>query len=249
MGAALALLTLAARPAPAATILSGHHDNNPNPPADNDGYDALGPGEFVVPADTGSTPSATFNDNTDEGLYANGATITIHGGQFNNNTEGLYALYSDVTITGGTFNDADANGAAVYVYQHTLSISGGTFDNGYGIFTHYAAVTLTGGQFDNAITDFYVYSGNTSFDVYGQFDGLTLGQTQSLAVTGQLQSFTGTLQNESTAHTFTYKGTGGAITLHDVPLPEPTSASLLGGLFLFGWMRGPRKRLPIATQK
>jgi hypothetical protein len=231
-----ALLGMTGLPAHAQTILTGAHDNNPSPPGDSDGYDAEGPGSFIVPADVGGVPSATFN-NSDVGLSVdNGATITVNGGQFNNDAFGLYALNSDVTINGGVFNSGDD----VYVYGHTLSISGGTFDNGYGIWAHDAAVTITGGRFSNATADFYVYSDNLSFDVYGQFDGLTTGQTEQLAVQGLPHTFTGTLQNETASQTFIYRGTGGTITLHDGALPEPTSAAILCGLSLIGLARRRR---------
>ncbi len=234
--ASCALSGIASPPAQAQIILTGAHNNNPTPPGNNDGYDAEGPGAFIVPADAGDTPSATFNNNTEIGLYAeNGATLTINGGQFNNDANGLYALNSDVTIHGGTFDSYNG----VYAYGNALSITGGEFNGQYGLFTH-AAVIITGGRFSNSIADFYVYFGNTSFDVYGQFDGLTPGQTKQLTVEGLPNTFTGTLQNETASQTFIYRGTGGTITLHDGALPEPTSAAILCGVSLMGLARRRR---------
>jgi hypothetical protein len=240
--ASLLLLGVAAPFTQATTVLTGHYDNQPD-----DGYDAEGPGAFLVPADTGGTPSATFDNNGSAGIYAsNGAMITVNGGEFDNDVDGgIYSLYSDVVVNGGSFSSSIVNGSALYVYDHTLSITGGTFNADADIYVYAAAVTITGGTFSHnpgtLTTDFYVYSGNKSFDVYGQFDGLTVGQSEQLSVGGLPATFTGTLVNETSPQTFTYRGTGGVITLHDVTsVPEPASITALGGLLFMGLMRRRR---------
>jgi len=223
---------LAAAAGARATELTGPHNNQ------LDGYDALS-GAYDVPADIGATPSATFNENENDGLYADGAgtSITVEGGQFEENfTSGIEAgRGATITITGGVFDD---NGdEAVFIdYPSVATITGGQFlNNGYGLDANAGgAITLYGGQFGGSkLTDF-VSLGNlfpngqfrqSTIDIYGAFAGLAAGQTATLPYENS-GSFFGQLENNSAAQTYTYFGAG--ITLHAITtLPEPATMEFI----------------------
>jgi hypothetical protein len=249
LAATAALFTLAgfsATPArAAAVILTGSYNNN-----SEDGYDTASSGDYVVPVDVGGPPSATFDNNGSDGIYGYGTTnntsalnLAVNGGQFSNDAgDDLDMYYSTTSVTGGAFSSTYATGTAIYDTYGSLNVSGGTFTNYRGVWAAPSSqVTITGGTFDDTVA-FYVNHGTTSFDVYGQFTGLTPGQTESLTVSAFPQTFTGTLEFDTASQTFTYDGntTGGAatITLHDiVGVPEPASISVIAGLSLLALRR------------
>jgi len=85
-------------------------------------------------------------------------------------------------------------------------------------------MTIKGGTFSTVSGDAMLYAGvsddakGSTIDLYGKFDGLTLGQTQTLP-RGK-GSFTGTLENNTVSQTFTYVNNT-IIRLHDVALSPP----------------------------
>lgn len=136
-----AILVVAGRAV--ATEITGQHNGQLH------GYDATS-GAYDVPADSGGVPSATFNDNGEFGLYANGTTVsvTIEGDQFYGNfIDGLEVEGgAAVTITGGAFDD-NGDEAVTVDRLSTATISGGEFlDNNYGLLVS-GTIDLYGGQF------------------------------------------------------------------------------------------------------
>ncbi|HEX4125027.1 MAG TPA: PEP-CTERM sorting domain-containing protein [Tepidisphaeraceae bacterium] len=231
--ASVAFFGFAAHVAHADTItLGGSYNNSPSPPGDGDGYDAYGPDSYLV------LPTATFDSNSSDGLDADsGATVTVTGGEFENNAYGagigIYPTPTDlatVDVSGGTFA---GNADGILDTYGILNVGGGTFSGSeFAIRASYQSqITVTGGAFSATNADFYLEEGTTSFDVYGQFADMIPGQTKTLDALPSPQSFTGTLEYDTLPQTFTYSGdtTNGtpAITLHDVAaVPEPTAAAL-----------------------
>jgi hypothetical protein len=221
----LAALGVTSLPTAAQTVVTGHHDNGgPN----SIGYATNTPGAYLVPADTGTALDATFNGNS-VGFYVSSSTVVVIGGQFNGNSNvGLYVSGIGATVTGGQFS-GDAN---------------------FGLAAGGSPVTVTGGQFGTGPLGANGYdlltNGGASMDIYGQFAGLSLGQTQDLPTLGNgyTGSFIGTLHNDTVAQKFTFMNYG-RMTLHDVaPAPEPsqTAALALGTIALVGLVLKARRR-------
>ncbi len=192
-----------------------------------------------------------FNNNGGNGVSTSNDVVVVTGGQFNSN--GFYGLVADkgsnVTVSGGQFN---SNSYGLVITDSGIAVSGGQFiDNSYGLVITNSTATVTGGQFNNTVFDFYANPNGTTqsaINIYGQFDGLTVGQTQTLpsnAVNGINGLFTGTLKNETASRTYSYRNFG-TITLYDVapaPEPSPIAALTIGLLGLGALALKARKRI------
>jgi hypothetical protein len=141
------LALLVAMPARGDTTLTGHFDNVTA--GSGDGYDTSS-GVYDIPADTGGTPSATFDNNANDGIMVNpGTTLNMAGGEINNNQDdGIYNFQGTVNITGGVIT-----GNALF----PLVNNGGTM-NLYGTFPG-----LTPGQ-DQDITSNATITGTLEND-------------------------------------------------------------------------------------
>jgi hypothetical protein len=114
------LALVAAIPARGDTTLTGHFDNVTT--GTQDGYDTSS-GTYDIPADTGGTPSATFDNNTNNGIMVNqGTMLNMAGGEIDNNQDdGIYNFQGTVNITGGiisgnVFFPLVNNGGTVNIY-------------------------------------------------------------------------------------------------------------------------------------
>ena len=197
-----------------ATEITGHHDSQMY-----DGYDITS-GSYDVAADSGGVPSATFNGNGGDGLRARGSStsVSIEGGQFNNNfVSGVESgLGATITVNGGVF---DNNDEAITAGQSSvINIFGGQFFNDAdAVFAGSGMINLYGGQFSGSKSDDLSNLGGT-FNVYGAFANVADGQTITLTGDG---SFYGQLEDNSTPQIYTYFN--GPITLHGTStfVPEP----------------------------
>ncbi len=202
----------------ATTTLTGSHDNQ-----SAYGYEATS-GSIDVPG----TPGTTFNDNGFAGLVAtvNVTSVTIEGGQFNDNPVGFYDEAAIASISGGQFDNNSSRGILA---DDNLDITGGSIDGntGFGLVA-YAHTTIEGGDFNNpaALADITASNG-ASIDLYGSFIGLLPGQTEALPVGNS--TITGTLEDDAASQSIrAFNGEGASITLHDVAVPEPASAGAIG---------------------
>ncbi len=242
--------------AAADTNITGSHDN------DGEGYEIDAAGTYDVPADSGNTPSATFNNNVTIGLEinANNVIANIEGGQFNGDSDGGLAINQEddtvnisagefenestgvsdgnggntINISGGTFSGNDVD--VLIPSSDTATISGGSFKS--GIVT-LSSVTLTGGSFPDNSEDFFL-SGNGSLNVYGFFPGLSPGESENVTDDG---AFTGQLENTPGTVTYDFSVNGNAqVVLNEVP--EPASIGILAGVIASAGMvrrRGRRR--------
>lgn len=171
------------------------------------GYDAIAAGNPYI-----INAPATFNNNTRDGLSVqDGSIVTVNGGTFSRNTNSGIAVQG-INVT-------------------TLSVNAGSFtENSYGIFNNNseASVAVYGGTFGgHSISDLSANLGPIT--LYGTFSSYG-------PLTGS-GSFTGRLQNEPAAQTFTYRSVVGSVILAPVTVPEPSSLATLGGLGLLGLRR------------
>jgi hypothetical protein len=196
----------------AVTTVTGHHDDNAN----GDGYDTSS-GSYDVPGTAGTT----FNSNSGGSgfdAFDSTSSVTIEGGEFDlNGLNGFYDEATSSSISGGDFSGNSGYGVES---SSVLSVTGGTFqNNGFDGLAVYGTVTLEGGVFGgNSRADLSTAESGT-LKIYGYFAGLSNGQTRTLPK-GSIESFVGTLEDQSAAETFYYLNEG-SITLYDVP--EPTS--------------------------
>ncbi len=231
--------------ASADTTLTGPHDGNTS--GDNNGYDTTA-GVYTVPANSGLTPSATFNSNSSVGLFANEGTFTslnISGGQFDNNGNGVQISHSfnatspsgtTVTISSGEFTHNGNAGVVIDNFDGDYSINGGSFGgNGVDVVTEENDGSIYGGTFSSGL-NFQLLA--SAINLYGSFVGVPPGSTETLHGSPSpdpynpynIGSFFGTLQDDVVPQSFTFEEVQGAIVLHGV-LPEPAS---LGPLTVAG---------------
>ncbi len=200
----------------------------------NTGLYATGSGPLTISGGT-----VTVSDNSVGVDTFGSGPVILTGGSIStgNSSTGLYAQGRTVTVTGGTITAGDdARDLSVY-YSAPLTISGGTFtvgDRGIGLTADSSSpVTITGGTFTVGAQGYGLSAFSSTIDLYGAFDGLTLGQTLTLPsdfTNGVTGSFFGTLENNTIGQTFTYLNKG-TITLHDVGLaaaPEPSQFAAFG---------------------
>lgn len=155
-------------------------------------------------------------------LIAIGGHITIMGGSFRAGAGsiGLDAYGSPNTITGGSFS-AGVGGIGLDAEDKSfVTITGGSINagsDGKGLYADGSSVTIRGGSITvGKGGTALVAKGSASIDLYGTFDGLTPGQTQTLPSdldNGKTGSFMGTLANNTAWQTFTYLNYD-TITLH-----------------------------------
>lgn len=167
------LATLGLAPVHAQVQLTGHHDGS----ATSNGYYASN-GLYAVPVDSGTTPSATFNNNKYDGLNTYNTILTVGGGQFNGNgSAGLYVFTGSASVTGGQFN---SNGSYGLTFTNTSTgtvsgdISGGTFTGNYVAIDaeNNAMVTISGGSLTgNTLAAITSYTGSDVVVRGGQFSG------------------------------------------------------------------------------
>jgi hypothetical protein len=146
------LALVVAIPARGDTTLTGHFDNVTT--GTQDGYDTSS-GTYDIPADTGGTPSATFDNNTNDGIMVNPATtLNMAGGEIDNNQDdGIYNFEGTVNITGGvisgnTFFPLVNNGGTVNIYGTFPGLTPGQVQD---ITTNGTTIT---GTFENDTTPF-----------------------------------------------------------------------------------------------
>jgi len=228
--------------AAADTNITGSHDN------DGEGYEIDASGTYDVPADSGNTPSATFNNNVTFGLNINSNNViaNIEGGQFNDDSDGGVVLNAEddvVNISAGQFEN-DSTGLSDGNGGNTINVSGGTFSgNDVDLFISPSdTATISGGSFESGIvtlspviltggsflenSDDFNLSGNGSLNVYGIFPGLSPGATENVTDDG---AFTGQLENTPGTVTYDFSVNGnGQVVLNEVP--EPASVGILAGV-------------------
>jgi hypothetical protein len=228
----------------------------------------LGSGDDVTVdgAGTHGTINNATTSYTDSGggyaVYTNGsAMFTLGAGgalAVGDNADAVVTYGSSVvTVTGGTLTAGPTGYGLLANGTGPITISGGSFtagDGGVGLFANgLGSVTVTGGTFTTTGTGGFDLYSHATMDLYGAFDGLSLGQTETFSSLDGNGSFTGTLEDNTAAQTFTYgfDHNPGTITLHDVApavAPEPSSVAAFAftGLFAAGLMLRARKRRPAA---
>ena len=80
---------------------------------------------------SGASMTIATGVTANNGIYANGATLVVNGGEINGNRSGCHVLYawnSNVTIAGGTFHNNNSGNSTTMAGGTTkLTINGGTF--------------------------------------------------------------------------------------------------------------------------
>ena len=99
--------------------------------ADIQGGNFTSIGGYSLNNQSGASMTIAAGVTANNGIYANGATLVVNGGEINGNRSGCHVLYawnSNVTIAGGTFHNNNSGNSTTMAGGTTkLTIDGGTF--------------------------------------------------------------------------------------------------------------------------